>query len=85
MLSAALDLANPEMAKLPDIDEYVFKSYPPISNEESNLPEISPYYASEVLSDIINKKVPFPFSREVLGSDMYFIEKKKEASAVFDW
>ena len=61
----------PFVTELPDIDDYAFKTYPPIEAKERKLPEIVPYKADEVVCEIINGKRPVAFSAEVYGRDIF--------------
>jgi type IV secretion system protein VirD4 len=61
----------PLMTKLPDIDDYSFKSYPTIKPEVKQLPEISLYDVDEVLLAIAKGEIPIPFSKDVTGTDKF--------------
>lgn len=62
----------PFVTELPDIDEYIFKNYPPVKPKENKLPQISRYNVNDVITAITNKKRPIPFSAEVYGEDRYY-------------
>jgi type IV secretion system protein VirD4 len=70
----------PFISELPDIDDYLFKAYPPARQRIRPLPDIEYYDASRVISEIKAKKRPLPFSREVYGEDTLYGETEKSRS-----
>jgi type IV secretion system protein VirD4 len=75
----------PFVTELPDIDEYEFNVYPPLENDAQPLPQIVPYDADNVISDIKNRKNPLPFSIEVFGQVAYFNKADVRKADIFDW
>jgi len=57
----------PFVSELPDIDDYEFKTLPPFKAKEYKLPEIVPYIATDVISEIKGGDRPIAFSIEVHG------------------
>jgi type IV secretion system protein VirD4 len=77
----------PFVTELPDIDEYKFKTYPPIATKDKQLPEIVRYDVNKVINAIINKERAIPFSIEVHGEEKYYITPTvtPEKKNLFDW
>jgi len=67
----------PFVTELPDIDEYKFKTYPPIKLKENHLPLIERYDVNKVIFDIQAGKRPIPFSAEVYGVER-FLEQEHD-------
>jgi len=61
----------PFVTELPDIDEYKFKTYPPIKLKDTPLPPIVKYDVKKVIFDIKTGKRPIPFSAEVYGEERF--------------
>ena len=77
----------PFVTELPDIDEYKFKTHPPVEPKENQLPQISRYDVNKVITAITSKQRLLPFSVEVYGEERFYeapppSEGKKDA---FDW
>ena len=64
----------PFVTELPDIDEYAFKTYPPIITKEKDLPRIKYYNADSIISEIKDQKRPIPFSFEVFGKKIFYTD-----------
>ena len=62
----------PFVTELPDIDEYKFKTYPPIPPKASKLPDVVLFNAEKVIDDIKNNRRALPFSTEVHGKELYY-------------
>jgi len=75
----------PYVSELPDIDDYAFKTYPPVLNNNRSLPSIIPYDPKQVIADIKDAKRPLPFSEEVYGSPKFYKAKTETKEVVFDW
>jgi len=67
----------PFVTELPDIDEYKFKHYPPITLKDTPLPKIKHYDIKKVLFDIKSGKRPIPFSAEVHGQEKFFKQERE--------
>jgi type IV secretion system protein VirD4 len=74
----------PFMSHLPDIDEYLFQKYPSVERKESQLPEIPPYDAENIISEIKNKQRPLSCSFEAFGQKVFF-DNTKEKIDIFNW
>jgi len=77
----------PFVTELPDIDEYRFKSYPPVVRSECQLLNMKHYDVSKVIGDIKDKRRPIPFSEEAYGREKFFesVTAKEKKNEVFDW
>ena len=62
----------PFVTELPDIDEYKFKTYPPVKPKENKLPQISRYDVNKVITTITSKQKPMPFSVEVFSKERFY-------------
>ena len=71
----------PFVSTLPDIDDYMFKTYPPAESECAGLPEIVPYNADAVFAEIRNRERHLPFSPEVFGEETFY----EESDTNLDW
>ena len=77
----------PFVTKLPDIDEYAFDFYPPVTANKHRLPQIAQYDVNSVINKISNKTIPVPFSLEVFGEEKYYdgTTEKSKLSSIFEW
>jgi len=64
----------PFVTQLPDIDQYAFKKIPPVKMTERELPKIMLYHVESAINSIIRKDRPLPFSKEVYGHDVYYLD-----------
>jgi type IV secretion system protein VirD4 len=75
----------PYVTELPDIDEYTFKAYSPVSIGEHRSKKIASYDAGKVMANIEAGKRPLPFSVEAFGYETFFDRKNVMKSDIFDW
>jgi len=74
----------PYVAELPDIDEYAFMSFPPITLKKRKPYQTEKYDADLIMSNIRNKSKPLAFSNEVHGQDKFYCKHMKN-NDIFDW
>jgi type IV secretion system protein VirD4 len=75
----------PFVTELPDIDDYVFKKYPTIEQDDRQLPQIVLYNADKVISEIKENIRPLPFSVEVFGQETFYNKEKDSKNKFLDW
>jgi type IV secretion system protein VirD4 len=76
----------PFVTELPDIDDYQFKSYPPIATKERKLPQIVRYDVDKIIAEIESKERPIPFSVDTQGEAAYHEGSSSTAPIdLFDW
>ena len=62
----------PFVTELPDIDEYKFKSYPPVAPKASALPKVTLFDDAKVIAEIRANKRTLPFSVEAYGKRFFY-------------